>query len=114
MADRSITVYSGAAATEPCPYGDLLPDLPTNFLLGAPTASGKTQIILNLAHYKGMFARIWDFSPSIFLDPQYNPLRDFWEKMTDQKKEKLMFEPTYETEMSYRSASEINSAMGRV
>ena len=29
-------------------HGDPPPDLPTNFLLGAPTASGKTQIILNL------------------------------------------------------------------
>ena len=94
MADRSITVYSGAAATEPCPYGDPLPDLPTNFLLGAPTNSGKSQIILNicLKFYKGMFARIWLFSPSTFLDPSLKPLRDYLEKMTDQKKEPLMFE----------------------
>lgn len=39
-----------------------------------------------------MFARIWFFSPSIKLDPQYAPLRKYLEKMSDQKKEPLMFE----------------------
>ncbi len=91
---RAITVYPGAADTEPCPFGQPLPDLASNFLLAAPTASGKTQAILNiiLKYYKGMFARVWIFCPSIHLDPQYKPLRDFLEKMTDQKREPLMFE----------------------
>ena len=94
MADRSITIYPGGAATEPCPYGDPFPDLPTNFLLAAGTASGKTQIILNivLKYYSGMFQRVWIFSPSIFLDPQYKSLRDVLDKMTDQKREPTMFE----------------------
>ena len=94
MADRGITVYPGSAATEPCPYGDPLPDLPTNFLLAAGTASGKSQVILNLClkYYKGMWARIWIFCPSVNLDPQYKPLKDMLEKMTDQKKEPTMFE----------------------
>ena len=39
--DRSIQVYPGAAPTHPCPYGPPLPDLPSNFLLAAPTAFGK-------------------------------------------------------------------------
>ena len=65
-------VYDGAAETVPCPYGEPFADLPTSFLLAAPTASGKTMIILNLLlrYYKGQFARIWIFSPSIKLDPQ--------------------------------------------
>jgi hypothetical protein len=52
-------------------------------------------IILNifLRYYKDMFARIWMFSPSIKLDPQYAPLRKYLEKMSpDQNKEPLMFE----------------------
>jgi hypothetical protein len=91
---NKIHVYGGAAETEPCPYGEPFADLPTSFLLAAPTASGKTMIILNLLlrYYKDMFARIWIFSPSIKLDPQYAPLRKYLEKMADPDKEPLMFE----------------------
>ena len=91
---NQIHVYGGAAETEPCPYGEPFADLPTSFLLAAPTASGKTMIILNLLlrYYKDMFARIWIFSPSIKLDPQYAPLRKYLEKMADPQKETLMFE----------------------
>ena len=91
---NAIHVYGGAAETEPCPFGEPFADLPTSFLLAAPTASGKTMIILNLLlrYYKDMFARIWIFSPSIKLDPQYAPLRKYLEKMSDQQKEPLMFE----------------------
>ena len=90
-----IHVFGGAAETVPCLYGEPLPDLPSSFILAAPTASGKTMIILNLLlrYYKDMFARIWMFSPSIKLDPQYAPLRKYLEKMApDQHKEPLMFE----------------------
>ena len=91
---NGIHVYGGAAETTPCPYGEPFPDLPTSFVLAAPTASGKTMIILNilLRYYKDMFARIWMFSPSIKLDPQYAPLRKKLESMTDQQKEPTMFE----------------------
>ena len=91
---NKIHVYDGAAETTPCPFGEPMPDLPTNWLLAAPSGQGKTQILLNLAlkFYKGMFGRIWIFSPSIKLDPQYKPLRDYLEKMCDQRKEPLMFE----------------------
>ena len=89
-----ITVFPNAAPTVPCPYGEPFPDLPSNWLLAAPSGQGKSQILLNLAlkFYKDMFSRIWIFCPSILLDPQYKPLRDYLEKMTDQKKEPLMFE----------------------
>jgi len=91
---NAIHVYGGAAETTPCPYGDPFPDLPTSFILAAPTASGKSQIILNLflRYYKDQFMRIWFFSPSIKLDPQYAPLRKYLEKMSDQDREPLMFE----------------------
>jgi hypothetical protein len=91
---NAIHVYGGAAETIPCPYGEPFPDLPTSFILAAPTASGKTQIILNLVlrYYKDQFARIWVFSPSIKLDPQYAPLRKYLEKMSDQDREPLTFE----------------------
>ena len=91
---NKIHVYGGAAETVPCPYGEPFADLPTSFLLAAPTASGKTMIILNilLRYYKDQFARIWIFSPSIKLDPQYAPLRKYLEGMTNQDKEPTMFE----------------------
>jgi hypothetical protein len=91
---NEILVYGGAAETVPSPHGEPFPDLPTSFILAAPTASGKTVLLLNLLlrYYKDMFARIWFFSPSIKLDPQYAPLRKYLEKMSDQDKEPLMFE----------------------
>jgi hypothetical protein len=91
---NEIHVYGGAAETVACAYGQPFADLPTSFILAAPTASGKTMIILNilLRYYKDQFARIWFFSPSIKLDPQYAPLRKYLEKMSDQDKEPLMFE----------------------
>ena len=96
---NGIHVYGGAADTIPCPFGPPFPDLPTSFLLAAPTASGKTMIILNLLlrYYKDQFARIWFFSPSIKLDPQYAPLRKYLEKMSpDQQLEPLMFEDLHQ------------------
>jgi hypothetical protein len=91
---NEIHVFGHAAETVKCSFGEPFPDLPTSFILAAPTASGKTMIILNLLlrYYKDMFARIWFFSPSIKLDPQYAPLRKYLEKMSDQDKEPLMFE----------------------
>ena len=61
--DNQIKVFGGAAETKPCPYCEPFPDLPTSFVLAAPTASGKKMIILSLLlrHYKDMFARIWFF-----------------------------------------------------
>ena len=95
---NAIHLYGGAAQTTACAFGEPFPDLPTSFILAAPTASGKTMIILNLLlrYYKDMFARIWVFSPSIKLDPQYEPLRKYLEKMSDQDKEPLMFEDLQE------------------
>jgi Poxvirus A32 protein len=96
---NAIHVYDGAAETIPCPHGEPFPDLPTSFILAAPTASGKTMIILNLMlrYYKGQFARIWMFSPSIKLDPQYAPLRKYLDKMSpDQDKEPLYFEDLHQ------------------
>ncbi len=91
---NAIHLYGSPAETVPCPFGEPFADLPTSFILAAPTASGKTVVILNLLlrYYKDMFARIWFFSPSIKLDPQYAPLRKYLEKMSDQDKEPLMFE----------------------
>ena len=91
---NQIHVFPGAAETVPCPHGDPFPNLPASFLLAALTASGKSQIILNLLlrHYKDQFARIWIFSASIKLDPQYAALRKHLEKMSDQQKEPLYFE----------------------
>jgi hypothetical protein len=95
MGTNKLHIYDGAAETVPCKYGEPFAPLPTSFLLAAPTASGKTIVILNilLRYYKDAFARIWFFSPSIKLDPQYAPLRKYLEKQCpDQRKEPNMFE----------------------
>jgi len=92
---NEIHVYPGAAETVECPYGEPFAPIPTSWILGAATASGKTMIILNLLlrYYKDMFARIWFFSPSIKLDPQYGPIKKYLEKMSpDQDREPLYFE----------------------
>ena len=52
---------------------------------------------LLLRYYKNMFARLWIFSPSIKLDPQYAPLRKYLEAMSNQDKEPLMFEDLEQT-----------------
>ena len=102
---RTLTIFPGAAETEPCPYGAPFPDIPTNFAFAGGTGSGKSIALLNaLCKYymKGgtsMFARIFFFSPSIFLDPQYKVIRDMLEKMTDQKREPTMFESFDQTKV---------------
>ena len=109
---NAIHVYGGAAETVPCPFGEPFPDLPTSFILAAPTASGKTMIILNLLlrYYKDMFQRIFFFSPSIKLDPQYAPLRKYLEKMSDQDKEPLMFEDLDQTALGKLLEDQIGRA----
>jgi hypothetical protein len=99
---NEIHVYGGAAETVPSPHGEPFPDLPTSFVLAAPTASGKTVVLLNLLlrYYKDMFARIWFFSPSIKLDPQYAPLRKYLDKMSDQDREPLYFEDLEQSVLS--------------
>jgi hypothetical protein len=54
------------------------------------------QLNLLLRYYKDQFARIWFFSPSIKLDPQYAPLRKYLDKMSDQQKEPLYFEDLHQ------------------
>ena len=95
---NQIHLFGHAAETIASPHGEPFGELPTSYILAAPTASGKTMIILNLLlrYYKDMFARIWMFSPSIKLDPQYEPLRKYLEKMSDQDKEPLMFEDLHQ------------------
>ena len=99
---NEILVYGGAAETVPCAYGEPFPDLPTSFVLAAPTASGKTVVLLNLLlrYYKDEFARVWFFSPSIKLDPQYSPLRKYLDKMSDQDREPLYFEDLEQSVLS--------------
>ena len=91
---NEIQLFGHAAETIPCPFGEPMPSLPTNFCLVSPSGGGKTVVLQNLLlkFYKGTFARIWFFSPSIFLDPQYGPIKKYIEKMSDQDREPLMFE----------------------
>ena len=91
---NAIHVLGKPSETFPCPYGEPLPDLPTSFLLCCQSGGGKTVVLLDLlcVRYKGMFQRVFVFSPSIKLDPQYEPLRKMVEKLCDQEKEPCLFE----------------------
>ena len=68
------------------------PDLPSSWIFSGPTCSGKTQawLTLILKVYKGLWDRIFVFSPSIMVDDSYVELRKYLDKMGG--KEKLYFE----------------------
>ena len=92
--DHKLQVYGSGAKTVDCPFGAPFAPLPTSWLAIAPTASGKSVAISNiiLKFYRGMFARVYCFSPSILLDDNYKPIRKYLDSMCNTDKEKLYFE----------------------
>jgi Poxvirus A32 protein len=92
--ERKIRVFGKAADTVECSFGRPFPSVPTSFLLVGPSGAGKGQVLLNLVlkFYAHKFDRVYCWSPSIYLDPQYLPLRRFLDKLTDQEKEPTYFE----------------------
>jgi hypothetical protein len=68
------------------------PDLPSSLLFTGPTCSGKSQawLTLILKVYRGMWDRIFVFSPSTLVDDSYVELRKYLDKMGG--KEKLYYE----------------------
>lgn len=92
--NNRIEVFGKASDTLPCKFREM-PALPSSWLLVGPSGCGKTMILINLLlkFYAGAWDRVYFFSPSIFLDPQYLPLRKMLEKQCpDQEKEPNMFE----------------------
>lgn len=88
---HKVHVY-GSGSTVECPHGLPFPSLPSSWLFSGPTCSGKSQAWLSLILrvYKGMFDRIYVFSPSILVDDSYQELRKYLDKMSP--KEKLYYD----------------------
>jgi hypothetical protein len=88
---HKVHVY-GHGATVECPHGPPFPSLPSSWIFSGPTCSGKSQAWLSLILrvYKGMWDRVFVFSPSIMVDDSYAELRKYLDKMSP--KEKLYYE----------------------
>ena len=70
--------------------------LPIRSVVLGPSGSGKTVLLANLILdvYKGCFARIYIFSPSIDVDYTWNPVKEYIEKemkVKDSKEEPIYF-----------------------
>ena len=76
-------------------YGDFVPKLPTRCTLLAPSFSGKTVLISNLIVdvYRGCFNRIYIFSPTINIDDNFKPVKEYITNYIKQNdKEKIYFD----------------------
>jgi hypothetical protein len=82
----------GHGSTVESPHGPPFPSLPSSWVFSGPTCSGKSQawLTLILRVYKGMWDRIFVFSPSILVDDSYQELRKHLDKMSP--REKLYFD----------------------
>ena len=58
-------------------YGDIVPKLPMRSMLVAPSGAGKTVLLTNmiLDIYKGCFSKIYIWSPSIYVDSTWKPVK---------------------------------------
>jgi len=88
---HKVHVY-GHGSTVENPHGAPFPSLPSSWVFSGPTCSGKSQAWLSLILrvYKGMWDRIFVFSPSILVDDSYQELRKYLDKMSP--REKLYFD----------------------
>lgn len=74
-----------------------VPKIPLRTILLAPSQSGKTVLISNLILniYRGVFERIYIFSPSVDLDHTWKPVKKYQQddmKVVESDKEKLYFD----------------------
>jgi len=88
---HKVHVY-GHGSTVENPHGPPFPSLPSSWVFSGPTCSGESQAWLSLILrvYKGMWDRIFVFSPSILVDDSYQELRKYLDKMSP--REKLYFD----------------------
>lgn len=66
------------------PSLDILPRIPLRMILSGPSGSGKTVLLLTLltkllrkANGDSVFSRIYVWSPTVFVDPAWEPVREF-------------------------------------
>ena len=74
----------------------VLPPIPLRGIILAPSGSGKTVLLVSmlLDFYRGAFARIYVFSPSVDIDQTWRPVKDYVAKElgVDPAKEKCFFD----------------------
>ena len=74
----------------------ILPPAPLRGIILAPSGSGKTVLLVSLLldQYRGAFARIYVFSPSVNIDRTWDPVRTYVHKElgVDPDKEKCFFD----------------------
>ena len=70
-----------------------IPKLPMRSMIVGPSGSGKTILLQNtiLDIYKGCFARIYIWSPSIDIDQTWQPVKDYIEKEIKPYKEEQIY-----------------------
>ena len=82
--------------TTKTPKDPLLPPTPLRAIILAPSGSGKTILIQNLICdlYRGCWARVFVFSPSVWIDMAWRPVIDYAKDdlKVDLDKEKLFFD----------------------
>ncbi len=77
-------------------YGEHLPKCPFALVLCAPRSSGKTWAIVDMVVrlYKGVFERVYVWSPSVSVDSAWKPVKDYVQKSlhVDPEKETLFMD----------------------
>ena len=110
--DLKIKVHPAPQYVSKQPRSDVLPSLPCRGIVLGPSGSGKTVVLVDLVlrHYRGLFERIYVFSPSVHLDSTWLPVKRYVEEelQVDQKEEPSFFDTwdaqalkeIYETQVS--------------
>jgi hypothetical protein len=95
---RKVEVFN----TSQSKYSNVDP-VPFRSLLLGPSGSGKSTVLQSmiLDIYAGVFQRIYIWSPSVFIDPIWVPVRDYLKKVLhqDEIKEKTLFDHYNESDL---------------
>ena len=80
-------------------YGEHVPKLPARATICAPSFSGKTVLISNLILdvYRGCFNRIYIWSPTINIDDNFKPVKEYIEKEIKPNEEEQVYFDHYDS-----------------
>eukprot|EP00439_Symbiodinium_sp_Y106_P016809 s13541_g2.t1 len=77
-----VKLFPSAEYTVKQPRDQVVCRTPSNGILCAPSASGKTVLLVSmiLEQYRGCYERVYVLSPSIDMDPQWEPVKEYIRK----------------------------------